>query len=59
MEFLTAFPAWHICEYNNRYTKKVRKEVNEISREHISQSCAPYSVNRNTLGKIERFDTCV
>ena len=22
MEFLTAFPAWHICEYNNRYTKK-------------------------------------
>ena len=48
MEFLTAFPAWHICEYNNRYTKKVRKEANEISQEQISQSCAPYSVNRNT-----------
>ena len=38
MEFLTAFPALHICEYNNRYTKKVLKEVNEISREHISQT---------------------
>ena len=30
MEFLTAFPTWHICEYNNRYTKKCEKRSMEF-----------------------------
>ena len=58
MEFLTASPTSHICEYNNHLTKeKIRKEVIEFLQKGTFLKAAwPHSVNRNTYGNTERSD---
>ena len=58
MEFLTASPTSHICEYNNHLTKvKIRKEVIEfLQKGTFLKAVWLHSVNRNTYVNTERSD---